>query len=283
MANEQTPLTVNIDPLVTAYDQSYPLWNAACLTAVVIVAAILTLILLVTAILPEKLLSASSAIGINAMDVLQWCILIVTFLLSVASLYTARANNRMIKHYSNKFALQTQCGHSDTKLEVQTIHDRPGAALRATQQQAMLSLAILVCNYADLFVMVNQYLRRYKQINQYAFLFSALKATSVQMLDGLNRIFATGLTREITNSQPDAKEQFTLYMAHLLDAANHDKLDKWGKRGIIEGNERLLIQIMSYLTNNNQCIGGEAAVNPVLDRIDGLLNVHLHLLEQHQL
>ena len=39
---------------------------------------------------------------------------------------------------------------------------------------------------------------------------------------------------------------------------------------------------MSYLTNNNEFIGGEVAVNSVIDRIDGLLDVHLHLLEQQQ-
>ena len=147
----------------------------------------------------------------------------------------------------------------------------------------MLSLAILLCNYADLFTMANQCLRRYKHhLQQYAFLFSALKASTTQMLDGISKAFENGLTSDITNSHPEAKDQFTLYSAHLLDAASHDKLDRWGKREIIEGNERLLVQTMSYLTNHNDCLGGESAVNPVLGRIDGLLDIHLRLLENQE-
>ncbi len=102
------------------------------------------------------------------------------------------------------------------------------------------------------------------------------------MLDALNVAFATGLTSEITNSHPNSREQFTIYTAHLLDAmSHHERVEKWTKRDIIEGNERLLVQLMSYLTHHNECVGGESVVNAILNRIDGLLDVHLHLLEQH--
>ena len=102
------------------------------------------------------------------------------------------------------------------------------------------------------------------------------------MLDAINVAFTTGLTSEITNSHPNSKEQFTVYTAHLLDAiSHHEKVEKRTKRDIIEGNERLLIQLMSYLTHHNDCVGGGPVVNTVLNRIDGLLDVHLHLLEQH--
>ncbi|KAL9187246.1 hypothetical protein ACHAXT_001349 [Thalassiosira profunda] len=156
------------------------------------------------------------------------------------------------------------------------------AQLQLQQQRAMLSLATLVCNYGDLFAMAHDVTRRHKHLAPYNFLFSALKAATHHMLGGISSAFECGLTGEVTSTLPDAKEQFTLYTAHLLDAASHEKGERWAHREIVEGNERLLVQLMSYLTSHNQFLGGEGAVEAAVTRIDGLLDVHLRMLENHQ-
>ena len=329
--DEQTPLTCNssnnpADSIKTTTsiisDDRHSccpcLWNRACIVVLsAIIAAALIFVSLAMLIDDQHKLSSSSAM--NALkivsidgDVLQWCTLLASFVLSVSSFCIATTNSKRIRNNTDIV----------TKLQQQQFshlhyYSSEDAKLKATQQQTMLSLAILVSNYADLFVMANQQLRRYNNSSnsnnnnkQNLFIFPALTISCTQMLDEINKAFATGLTREITNSHmPDGKRQFTLYTARLLDATtvttttissgsgyNHylhhneksssssssSDNDKWLNRDIVEGNERLLIQIMSYLTNNNEFIGGEVAVNSVIDRIDGLLDVHLHLLEQQQ-
>lgn len=259
-----------------------------------------------------KVSFASTTVELGASDVLRWFVSFSSLAIAAASYCASRTNLEALQRHSNAIAaLQTKEHAPDRGHHPDAESCTNANKQRRTQQQrAMLSLAVSVCNYCDLFVMCNHQMRlqgtgsNSKHSNPHAFLFSALRAATLHMLDALNDAFAAGLVSEITNSHPDAREQFTVYHARLLDAAsspsaptpssstlsyhghsnhsNHSGSDKWAKRDIVEGNERLLVQAMSYLTGNSDCIGGEASVGPVLERIDGLLDVHLRLLEQHQ-
>lgn len=336
MANlsEQTPLihTNSSVKEVGLTTTTTTLCDLKCFASFAIILVVLSIITILAAavMLPEKKIQIPfTSISIDTTDALQWCILIGALMLSTISLYiSTRTNNNRIIMQQRARPDNTQLQHN---MSDQQTDDDATSLLKTKQQRAVLSLAIIVCNYADLFVLANQYLRQqlsnnnnnnnesprssswrdgnnsrrstHQQqyqtniINQYSFLFTALQTTSNQMLSSINKVFEVGLTHEIISSHapPDAKDQFTLYTARLLDAINDTNVqhatdlkqqqqqspyEKWSKRTIIEGNERLLIQIMSYITNNNDCIGGEQIVNPILGRIDGLLNVHLHLLEE---
>ena len=340
MANssEQTPLihTNSSVKEVGHTTTTTTLCNLKCFASFAIFLVVLSIISILAAaavMLPEeKIQIPFTSISIDTTDALQWCILIGAFMLSTISLYiSTRTNNNRIIMQQRARPDNKQLQHN---MSDQQTDDDATSLLKTKQQRAMLSLAIIVCNYADLFVLANQYLRQQQSnnnnnnnnnesprssswrdgnnsrrstthqqqyqtniINQYSFLFTALQTTSNQMLSSINKVFEVGLTHEIISSHapPDAKDQFTLYTARLLDAINDTNVqhatdlkqqqqqspyEKWSKRTIIEGNERLLIQIMSYITNNNDRIGGEQIVNPILGRIDGLLNVHLHLLEE---
>ena len=337
MANssEQTPLINTNSSVKEVGHTTTTLCNLKCFASLSIILAVLSIVTILAAaviMLPEKMMQIPfTSITIDTTDALQWCILIGALMLSTISLcISTKTNNRII--------IQQQLACPDNKqlqhhmIDQQTYDST--ALLRTKQQRAMLSLAIIVCNYADLLVLANQYLRQQQSnnnnkninesprssswrdgnhsrrsthqqkqqyqtniINQYSFLFTALQTTSNQMLNSINKVFEVGLTHEIISSHAsssDAKDQFTIYTARLLDAINDTNVqhatdtkqqeqssyEKWSKRTIIEGNERLLIQIMSYITNNNDSIGGEQIVNPILGRIDELLNVHLHLLEE---
>lgn len=206
--DEQTPLTCNssnnpADSIKTTTsiisDDRHSccpcLWNRACIVVLsAIIAAALIFVSLAMLIDDQHKLSSSSAM--NALkivsidgDVLQWCTLLASFALSVSSFYIATTNSKRIRNNTDIV----------TKLQQQQFshlhyYSSEDAKLKATQQQTMLSLAILVSNYADLFVMANQQLRRYNNSSnnkQHLFIFPALTVSCTQMLDKINKAFAT--------------------------------------------------------------------------------------------
>ena len=137
------------------------LWNRACIAVLsAVIAAALIFVSLVMLIDDKHKLSSSSAM--NALkivsidgDVLQWCTLLASFVLSVSSFYIATTNSKRIRNNTDIVTKLQQQQFSHLHYTSEDAKPKP------TQQQTMLSLAILVSNYADLFVMANQQLRRY--------------------------------------------------------------------------------------------------------------------------